>query len=76
MTTPEQPPLLNWGDRTHFRSTPAPCILCRKPAMLRSHAGEAVHKVCAEIWNSRNPNEVRFVSDDRPRRRKDASAHA
>lgn len=46
---------------------PRPASLCRKPVMLRSNAGEAVHKVCAEIWNSRNPHEVRFVSDDRPR---------
>lgn len=76
MTTPEQPTLLNWGDRSHARPTPAPCILCRKPAMLRSHAGETVHKVCAENWNLRSPREVRFVSDDRPRRRKDASDHA
>ncbi|MFS0696743.1 hypothetical protein [Streptomyces nitrosporeus] len=44
--------------------------------MLRSHAGEAVHKVCAEFWNFRNPREVRFVSDDRPRRRNDTSDHA
>ncbi|MFF9691008.1 hypothetical protein [Streptomyces sp. NPDC014623] len=46
MTTSEQPTLLNWGHHSHFRSTPAPCALCSKPAMLRSRAGEVVHKVC------------------------------
>lgn len=38
-------------------------MLCRKTTPLRSHAGEAVHKTCAELWNARNPGETRFVSD-------------
>ncbi|WUW26994.1 hypothetical protein OG521_39790 (plasmid) [Streptomyces sp. NBC_01463] len=54
---------------------PPPCTLCRKPTPLRSHAGEAVHKVCAERWNSRHPGAGRFVSDAQARRRKHDDDH-
>ncbi|MFE3770867.1 hypothetical protein [Streptomyces sp. NPDC059122] len=64
---PPEPPavpvrLLDWRDGAHF-AWPEPCVLCRKTTPLRSHAGEAVHKTCAELWNTRNPGETRFVSD-------------
>ncbi|GHI22870.1 hypothetical protein Shyd_42410 [Streptomyces hydrogenans] len=38
-------------------------MLCRKTTPLRSHAGEAVHKTCVELWNAEHPGETRFVSD-------------
>ncbi|MEW5627225.1 hypothetical protein AB1388_11730 [Streptomyces hydrogenans] len=63
---PEPPaapvPLLDWRDGAHF-AWPERCVLCQRTAPLRSHAGEAVHKTCAELWNARNPGETRFVSD-------------
>ncbi|MFE5886898.1 hypothetical protein [Streptomyces hydrogenans] len=63
---PEPPaapvPLLDWRDGAHF-AWHERCVLCRKTTPLRSHAGEAVHKTCAELWNVRNPGETRFVSD-------------
>ncbi|GAA2947549.1 MULTISPECIES: hypothetical protein [Streptomyces] len=64
---PPEPPavtvqLLDWHDGRHF-AWPERCVLCRKTTPLRSHAGEAVHKTCAELWNARNPGETRFVSD-------------
>ncbi|MFI6125360.1 hypothetical protein ACIBCU_37560 [Streptomyces sp. NPDC051064] len=70
MSMPGQPVLLAWRASLQFRRD-APCVLCRKPTPLRSHAGEAVHKVCAEDWNTRHPGEARFGSDARPRRRTD-----
>ncbi|KIF72818.1 hypothetical protein QR77_41365 [Streptomyces sp. 150FB] len=66
-----RPVLLNWRDGTHFRKD-APCVLCGHSTPLRSHAGEAVHKVCAETWNADHPERVlegRFVSDPEPRSR-------
>ncbi|MGW1550616.1 hypothetical protein [Streptomyces sp. NPDC002346] len=75
MTTPGQPTLLDWRDGIHYRR-PAPCVLCGNPTPLRSHAGEASHKVCAEDWNLAHPGESRFVSDTKPRRRKDDYDHA
>ncbi|HWU10545.1 MAG TPA: hypothetical protein VN520_29985 [Streptomyces sp.] len=66
MTTPGQPLLLDWRDALHFRRD-APC---RKPTPLRSHTGEAVHKICAENWNAQHPGETRLVSDAQSRRRK------
>ncbi|MFE6818598.1 hypothetical protein [Streptomyces sp. NPDC057675] len=63
---PESPaapvPLLDWRDGTHF-AWPEWCVLCQKTTPLRSHAGEAVHKTCAEFWNTERPSETRFVSD-------------
>lgn len=67
MTTPGQPVLLDWRDGLHYRR-PAPWVLCGNPTPLRSHAGEASHKVCAENWNLAHPGESRFVSDTKPRR--------
>ncbi|MEU3914455.1 hypothetical protein [Streptomyces sp. NPDC029721] len=53
-------PLLDWGDNTHFDTrTTRPCCLCGKPTPMRSHADEAVHKVCAEEWNAAHPHEPR-----------------
>lgn len=41
--------LLVWRDSCHFnRWEDASCVLCDRPTPLRSHKGEAVHKVCAE----------------------------
>ncbi|WP_052499216.1 hypothetical protein [Streptomyces vietnamensis] len=53
-------PLLDWGDGRHFDHTrDRPCCLCGRPTPMRSHAGEAVHKVCAEDWNATHPTEAR-----------------
>jgi hypothetical protein len=66
--------LLDWRDSHHYHWTDAPCVLCRTPTRLRSHAGEAVHKTCAEAWIAANPTESRlgrFASDPRSKRRDD-----
>ncbi len=53
-------PVLDWGDRSHFdRTRDRPCCLCGRPTPMRSHAGEPVHKVCAETWNDTHPTESR-----------------
>ncbi|MFE7245314.1 hypothetical protein [Streptomyces sp. NPDC057580] len=70
-----RPVLLDWRDGIHYRR-PAPCVLYEAPTLLRSHAGEAAHKVCAQDWNLAHPGESRFVSDTKPRRRKDDDDHA
>ncbi|MEU2231869.1 hypothetical protein [Streptomyces vietnamensis] len=63
-------PLLDWGDGRHFDHTrDRPCCLCGRPTPMRSHAGESVHKVCAEDWNATHPTEARRYtppSKDRP----------
>ncbi|MGW1616846.1 hypothetical protein ACWCQZ_47195 [Streptomyces sp. NPDC002285] len=60
--------LLVWRQHLHYQR-PAPCVLCRRPTPLRSHAGEAAHKVCAEQWIAAHFAEAlrthRFVSDRR-----------
>ncbi|MFF2465317.1 hypothetical protein [Streptomyces mirabilis] len=58
--------LLGWRDSRHFDdSGDKPCTQCRTTTPVRSHAGEPVHKVCAEDWNDRNPDapRVRAISD-------------
>ncbi|MCJ1678305.1 hypothetical protein MTF65_13300 [Streptomyces sp. APSN-46.1] len=51
---------LDWGDASHYdRTRDLPCVLCGRPTPLRSHAGEPVHKVCAEEWNHTHPAESR-----------------
>lgn len=61
--------LLVWRDGSHYdHFHDLPCILCRKPTPLRSHADEAVHKVCAELWTPRNPGSRCFHSDHTPAR--------
>ncbi|MFF4642221.1 hypothetical protein [Streptomyces sp. NPDC001389] len=62
-------PLLDWGDSSHFdaRAT-RPCCLCGKPTPMRSHADEAVHKVCAEEWNAAHPDEPRRYTPPAPGR--------
>ncbi|SHN34487.1 hypothetical protein [Actinacidiphila paucisporea] len=75
-TTPTRPPAtapppvsLDWHDGWHFTGG-GRCVLCNRHTVLRSHAGEDVHKVCAERWLARNPGKDRFVSDlPRGRRR-------
>jgi hypothetical protein len=42
--------LLNWRDRSHFSPDPEPCVICEKPAHMRSDRNKPVHKVCAEDW--------------------------
>ncbi|MFG3038571.1 hypothetical protein ACGFYZ_16910 [Streptomyces sp. NPDC048330] len=55
-----QVPCLDWGDARHFdRTQDRPCCLCGRPTPLRSHAGEPVHKVCAEDWNAAQSAEPR-----------------
>ncbi|MFF4644709.1 hypothetical protein [Streptomyces sp. NPDC001389] len=62
-------PLLDWGDNSHFDArTTRPCCLCGKPTPMRSHADEAVHKVCAEEWNATRPNEARRYTPPAPGR--------
>ncbi|KAB2977472.1 hypothetical protein F8R89_01135 [Streptomyces sp. SS1-1] len=60
--------LLDWRHHLHYQ-WPAPCVLCRRPTPLRSHDGEAAHKVCAEQWITAHNTEAlrthRFVSDRR-----------
>ncbi|QEU93986.1 hypothetical protein [Streptomyces kanamyceticus] len=61
--------LLNWHSGEHFDHRGAcPCTLCGKSTPLRSHTGEAVHKVCAEAWNEQHPGADRFCSDRTPKR--------
>ncbi|MEW2266126.1 hypothetical protein ACGF5T_30495 [Streptomyces sp. NPDC047853] len=59
--------LLTWRDGRHYvPGDGAPCTLCGVLAHLISHAGEYVHKVCAEAWLTEHPLEARqgrFVSD-------------
>ncbi|CAL9513086.1 hypothetical protein SUDANB174_03663 [Streptomyces sp. enrichment culture] len=58
--------LLNWNSGQHYdHAGDCPCTQCGKPTPLRSHAGEPVHKVCAEDWNDRNPNAPRHEHDGR-----------
>lgn len=62
-------PCLDWGDSSHFDPwTTRPCCLCGKPTPMRSHAGEAVHKVCAEEWNAMYPAEPRRYTPPAPGR--------
>ncbi|MFD9541409.1 hypothetical protein [Streptomyces sp. NPDC060022] len=65
-----QETLLDWRDSLHFRRD-TPWVLCQNPTPLRSHAGEAVHKTCAEVWNAAHPGEVHFVSDAKSKRKSD-----
>lgn len=70
---PEPGSLLDWRDGRHFR-WPAPCTLCGQDTPMRSHAGEAVHKTCAEAWITAHPTESRlgrFASDLRPKSKGD-----
>ncbi|MDX3772073.1 MULTISPECIES: hypothetical protein [unclassified Streptomyces] len=48
----------------------------RRETVVCFYAREAAHKVCAEDWNLAHPGESRFVSDTKPRRRKDDDDHA
>ncbi|MFD8148221.1 hypothetical protein [Streptomyces sp. NPDC059708] len=61
--------LLDWGDHDHFDAwATRPCCLCGKPTPMRSHADEAVHKVCAEEWNAAHPDEARRYTPPAPGR--------
>ncbi|MFE0651801.1 hypothetical protein ACFVZH_24745 [Streptomyces sp. NPDC059534] len=52
--------LLDWGDARHFDHTQGrPCCLCGRSTPMQSHAGEVVHKVCAEDWNAARTDEPR-----------------
>ncbi|MEU2415107.1 hypothetical protein ABZ736_27585 [Streptomyces sp. NPDC013099] len=66
--------LLDWRDASHFdRWQDRPCALCDQPTPMRSHAGEPVHKSCAEAWIAANPTEARlgrFASDAQAGRRR------
>ncbi|MEU0360038.1 hypothetical protein [Streptomyces cyaneofuscatus] len=66
--------LLDWRDGSHFdRWEDRPCALCDQPTPMRSHAGEPVHKSCAEAWIAANPTEARlgrFASDAQAGRRR------
>ncbi|MFE4775253.1 hypothetical protein [Streptomyces sp. NPDC056713] len=58
--------LLNWSSGDHFdHSGDCACSQCGKPTPMRSHDGEAVHKVCAEDWNDRNPSASRHQHEGR-----------
>lgn len=43
------PTVLDWRD-TGSVGPPAPCVICKRPAVCRSPKGTVVHKVCAERW--------------------------
>ncbi|MFF4673040.1 hypothetical protein ACFY1C_24850 [Streptomyces sp. NPDC001279] len=54
-------PLLDWRDARHFDPRQdLPCTLCGRSTPIRSHAGEPVHKVCAEDWLDQHPTSDRF----------------
>jgi hypothetical protein len=58
--------LLIWREAVHFdRFEDLPCVLCGKPTPMRSHADEAVHKVCAEQWNHAHPDAARHWAGTR-----------
>ncbi|WSE20094.1 hypothetical protein OG518_29705 [Streptomyces sp. NBC_01397] len=58
--------LLNWRDAQHFdRFEDLPCVLCGKSTPMRSHNDEAVHKVCAELWNDSHPEAPRYQAAKR-----------
>ena len=43
------PGLLDW--RTAMVGDPEPCVICARPAFLRSpRTGKPCHKTCAEAW--------------------------
>lgn len=48
MTDPSRPRLLDWGDRSHWAWTEAPCRHCHQPTHLRDDDKQPSHKVCAE----------------------------
>ncbi|MGW1504757.1 hypothetical protein ACWCQW_40845 [Streptomyces mirabilis] len=53
--------LLVWREALHFdRFEDLSCVLCGKCTPMRSHADEAVHKVCAEQWNHTHPDAARY----------------
>ncbi|MER7042720.1 hypothetical protein [Streptomyces microflavus] len=66
--------LLGWRDASHFdRWQDRPCTLCDHLTPMRSHAGEPVHKSCAETWIAAHPTEARlgrFASDVQAGRRR------
>lgn len=66
--------LLDWRDASHFDCwQDRPCTLCDQPTPMRSHAGEPVHKSCAEKWLAANSVEARlgrFASDVQAGRRR------
>ncbi len=66
--------LLDWRDCSHFdRWQDRPCALCDRSTPMRCHAGEPVHKSCAEAWIAANPTEARFgrfASDPQAGRRR------
>lgn len=41
-------PVLDWRDRSHVASRPAPCRICGKVAYLLDDEGQHAHKVCVE----------------------------
>lgn len=44
----QNPVVLNWRD-AWLADDPAPCVICRRPALLRDpHDNRPMHKVCAE----------------------------
>ena len=57
--------LLNWNSGEHYDSKVKSCTQCGGGTPLRSHTGEAVHKVCAETWNENNPTAPRFEHEGR-----------
>ena len=52
---PEPRNCLDWRHATI--GSPAQCVLCGKPALLRSPGkGVPCHKTCAETWLANNPD--------------------
>lgn len=46
---------LDWSSATV--GDPAPCVLCGKPALMRSPRGVPCHKTCAERWHDEHGQE-------------------
>ena len=42
------PPLLDWGDSSHWAATDLPCRYCARPTRLRDSKRKPAHKSCAE----------------------------
>jgi hypothetical protein len=45
---PDEPPLLDWRDPSHYSYTARPCRYCGRDTHLRDSKRKPSHKVCAE----------------------------
>jgi hypothetical protein len=54
---PAAPRLLDWS-KTGSAGYPAPCVICRRPAICRAPNGDACHKTCAEARIAAHPTDL------------------